>query len=94
MVSDEVIMRIIIRKSKERFRADTVEATNILNKRKNVHMRKPSISEKNNMIVFTSKKISTKRESLLHEVKRVGRRIVFTFETAKTNRNALFANAK
>ena len=47
-----------IRKSKERFRANAIETTNGLNVRKNINIRKPSVSEKNNVIIFTRKRLA------------------------------------
>ena len=52
MRSNKKTFRIIVRKSKEGFRTDTVETANRLNMRKNINIRKPSISKKNNVIIF------------------------------------------
>lgn len=63
MRSSKEAFRIIVRKSKERFRANGIKATDRLNMRKNINMRKPPIGKKNDMIIFKRKERSTKRDT-------------------------------
>ena len=55
MRSNKSTFRIVVRVGKERFSTNTKEARNTFNIRKNFNMREPSISEKNNMIIFIIK---------------------------------------
>lgn len=63
MRSPKEALRIIIRKSKERFSTDRIEATNRFNVSKNISMREPPISQKNDMIIFISKEGRAKGNS-------------------------------
>ena len=51
---------------KIRFRANAVETANRLNVRKNINVRKPTVSKKNNMVIFISKEIVTKRNAIFN----------------------------
>ena len=87
MRSPKEALRIIIRKSKERFSTDRIEATNRFNVSKNINMREPPTSQKNDMIIFISKERRAKGDTRFDEVRRVGIRIMRTFKATKPNRN-------
>ena len=53
--SHKLTFVVIERVGKIRVRANAVEAADRLNMRKNLNVRKPTVSEKNNMVVFASK---------------------------------------
>lgn len=89
MRSRKRTFRITIRKSEERFRTKTKETVNRLNMRKNINIRKPAISQENNMIIFVSEKISTIGNATFNKVNRISIRIVYSFETAKPKRNTV-----
>ena len=57
---------IVERIGKIRFRANAVETANRLNVGKNINVRKPTISKKNNMVIFISKEIVTKRNAIFN----------------------------
>ena len=81
--------RIIVRERKVRFRTNTIEATKVLNVRKNISIRKPPISKENNMIMFIRKKVSTKRDTFFNSRNRISRRIMLTLKTTKPKRDTV-----
>lgn len=89
MGSSKEALRVIIGKGKERFSTDRVEATDRMDIRKNVSMREPSISKKNDMIISIKEEVRTKGDTRFNEFKRVGIRIMSTFEATKPNRDAV-----
>ena len=89
MRSNKKTFRIIVRKRKIGFSTNTIEATKVLNVRKNISIRKPPVSKKNNVIIFRRKEISTKRDTLFDKRNRISRRIMLTFKTAKPKRDTV-----
>ena len=81
--------RIIVIERKVRFRTNTIEATKVLNVRKNISIRKPPVSKENNMIMFIRKKVSTKRDTFFNSRNRISRRIMLTFKTTKPKRDTV-----
>ena len=59
-------VRIVVGIGKESFRADAIEAIDRFDMRKNFNMRKPSVSQENNVTIFIRKKISTERNAFFN----------------------------
>ena len=66
MRSNELIIFVEIGKSKERLRTNTIKRANRLNKGENFNVRKPAVSQKDDMIVLISKKIIAKRNAFFN----------------------------
>jgi len=70
------------------------EATNVLDKREKFNIRKPTVSKKNDMIVFVFKNIIAKRNAIFNKSHRISIRIMFAFEATKPDRDTLLTNTK
>lgn len=89
MRSDKKAVRIVVRESEETFRTKTIETAKRLNMRKDLNIREPSISKKNNGIIFIRKEIKAKRNAIFDKLNRISMRIMLSFETTKPKRNTV-----
>ena len=94
----EVIKRLpmlaVVRISEIRFRANTIETVQIFNVLQEFNVGKPSVSKKDNMIVFRIKEICTKGNTRFNERRGISVRKRRIFKATKPNRNTLFTNTK
>ena len=89
MRSNKRARRIIVRVGKVRLGTNAVEGTKRLNMRKDRNIRKPAVSEENNMIILISKKIDTIRNTRFNKVNRESMRSIGEMKTTKPERNTV-----